>query len=213
MLAAFGLVVLYILGLGVLMLPFLIIYRDNDLAVIIMVLTVLVLGSAGLIPYINFISKTVFRYRGEGPIISPGDLRAQLLEVNDFDVPVMVEGRGNKLVFTWRYVDARWWELMAKSGMTGTYELHVKLDPRRHRATLIDVNKSVSWGAGPGDVHLKGGFFRGVNMEVEIGKQWGIRENFRPGKIYDYKFTPMEIKTPVMNTILRNGWDVLPGMW
>ena len=213
MLAAFGLVVLYILALGVLTLPFVIIFRENDLAFIIMVFVVLIGGSAALIPYLNFVSKTAFRYRGEGPTLSADELKASLLRVNDFDVPVSVEERKGTLVFTWKYLDARWWELMARAGMTSTYELHVKLNPNRRTATLIDVNKSVSWGVGPGDVRLRGGFFRGINMEVEIGRQWGIRENFQPGKIYDYKFTPMEIKAPVMNTILRSGWDVLLGMW
>ncbi len=31
--------------------------------------------------------------------------------------------------------------------------------------------------------------------------------------IYSYEFSPQEIKNPVMNSILRNGWAVRFGMW
>ena len=44
-------------------------------------------------------------------------------------------------------------------------------------------------------------------------QEWGIKENFELGSIYDYQFSPQEIKNPVMNSILRNGWAVRFGMW
>ena len=50
-------------------------------------------------------------------------------------------------------------------------------------------------------------------MAYEVGKQWGIKRNFEVGKIYDYKFVPSEIKLPILNSILRSGWDVRYGMW
>jgi len=46
-------------------------------------------------------------------------------------------------------------------------------------------------------------------FQIEVGKSWGITENFGLGKIYDYKFSPSEIKNPVMNEILKSGWDVV----
>jgi hypothetical protein len=52
-----------------------------------------------------------------------------------------------------------------------------------------------------------------VRCTSEVGKQWGIKENFALGKVYDYKFVPTEIKLPVLNTILRSGWDVSYGLW
>jgi hypothetical protein len=47
----------------------------------------------------------------------------------------------------------------------------------------------------------------------EIGKTWGIAESFQLGTVYDYRFVPKEIKVPIMNSILRSGWDLRFGIW
>jgi len=102
---------------------------------------------------------------------------------------------------------------LARAGLKKIYELHIKFNDAKKEATLIDVHKSVSWRAGPSEVQVYGGFSRGTSFAYEIGKQWGIKENFELGSIYDYQFSPQEIKNPVMNSILRNGWAVRFGMW
>lgn len=174
----------------------------------------------GFVPFIDAAAKRVFAFRGQGEPLPAEALRAQLLAVNDWvDAPVQVEqrarrdGRPGTLVITWRYVDARWWELLAKAGLAELYQLHLRLDETRHRATLIDVTKSVQWRAGPADVRLRGGWFRGVLFEAEIGRAWGIKENWQLGEMYNYRFVPAEIKLPVLNTLLRAGWDVRFGLW
>ena len=75
------------------------------------------------------------------------------------------------------------------------------------QATLIDVTKAVQWRAGPTQVRLRGGWFRGVLFAFEIGQQWGVRENWQLGQVYAYRFVPAEIKQPVLNTLLRSGWE------
>jgi hypothetical protein len=186
---------------------------DDVTAILIATLVMLVLAIFAFVPFLDWATKRVFRFPGEGEPASVADLHSLLMDVNEFDAPVMLQERKGKLVATWKYVDARWWELLAKAGLTKLYELHIKLDEDEHRATLIDVTKSVAWRAGPTEVRLRGGFFRGVMWAYEIGKQWGIKENFQLGKIYDYKFVPQEIKYPIMNSILRSGWDVRFGLW
>jgi hypothetical protein len=172
---------------------------------------------AGFVFYLDAAAKRVFRFRGQGAPLPVEALRALLLAVNDWvDAPVQVaprRGRADTLVLTWRYVDARWWERLARAGLTQLYELHVRLDDARHRATLIDVTKAVQWRAGPTEVRVRGGWFRGILFAVQVGRAWGIRENWAPGTIYDYRFLPAEIKQPVLNTLLRSGWDVRFGLW
>ncbi len=165
------------------------------------------------LPFFNYALKRVFLFRGEGEPLPLGQLKEELLALNEFDAPIVMELRKEKLVTTWRYADAKWWEILSKAGLDKVYELHVKFDESRHEALLVDVMKNVSWDAGPCKANLSGGFFRGINFEVSIGKQWGIRENFEVGKILDYRFSPEEIKNPVLNTLLRHGWDVRMGMW
>jgi hypothetical protein len=212
-LKVFGLILLYMLLLAAILF-LVILWVGDDLTLILSAtLVMLVLSIAAFIPYLDWVTKRVFRFPGEGDPASGAELRAAILAINQFDVPVMVEDREDRLVATWKYVDARWWELLANAGLTKVYELHMKPDDAQVVVTLIDVIKSVSWGAGPRGVRLRGGFFRGVIWAYEIGQAWGIKENFQLGKIYDYTFVPQEIKMPIMNSILRCGWDVQFGMW
>ncbi len=212
-LKAFALVVVFMLVWMVLLFIWLFLWGEDSSMTWIGILASFPLFVILFIPYLNFVSKQSLVICGEGKPIAKDALRQQILEINAYDAPVMVKEKRDKLIITWRYVDARWWELFVKAGMTKIYELHVKLDDSKKEAILVDVQKSVSWGSGPANVSISGGFFRGYIMEYEIGKAWGIRENFSVGNIYDYKFTTAEIKNPVVNTIVRNGWTVRFGLW
>ena len=212
-LAAAGLLLLYMGIWSILFYLWIVLCRGNDSAIATGILVETLLLVIGLIPYLDIVAKKVFYFPGEGKPESPEKLREKIMEINRFDAPVMVREKGDSLVVTWKYVDAKWWEILAKAGLRKIYELHIKFNNEKKEATLIDVKKSVSWKAGPTHVRVSGGFFRGVIFDYEIGKRWGITENFGIGKIYDYRFTPGEIKNPVMNTILRNGWAVRFGMW
>ena len=211
--AAFGLVLLYMIAWVPPIYVWIIVWGDNDSAIVIGVLTATVVMVIGFIPYLDLVAKKVFHFIGEGKPVTEKKLRAIIKNINRFDVPAWVQERGRKLVVTWKYVDAKWWEILARAGLEQIYELHIKFNERKKEATLIDVKKSVSWRAGPSQVRVRGGFFRGIYFGFEIGKRWGIKENFELGNIYDYKFSPQEIKNPVMNSILRNGWVVRFGMW
>ena len=210
---AFAAVLAYLGIWALVLLPVALAARGDPEIMLVVVAATLVLSGGGIIPYLDFVAKRIFRYKGEGPPVAEAELRALLAAVNDADIPVTVAERGRKLVVTWRYVDAKWWEVLSKSGLRSVYELHVKLDDRRKVATLVDVEKSVRWSVGPAHVRVWGGYFRGVMLEYSIGAQWGITENFGVGRIYAFRFAPAEIKNPVMNSILRNGWDVRFGLW
>lgn len=158
---------------------------------------------------VDRIAKIAFFFKGEGSPVPEMELRRQILEINaQSNLPVVVEEKGKKLIVTWKYLDAKWWEIMRKRGVQESFRLIIKFDEKRHRVTLIDVMSTVSWGAGPASVKVHSTFFRGVYLGYSIGKAWGIKENFTLGKIYDFKFNSEEIHNPVMNTILRAGWDV-----
>lgn len=208
----FGLILLYMLVWMLLLLPVGLAANSDDAALIVllvMVLLILVL----FVPFLNLAIRWVFHFRGRGTAVAEAELRQALRMVNDLDVPVVVEERKGKLVITWRYVDAHWWEILARAGLTKVYECHVKLNEKKKEAILIDVSRSVAWRAGPTQVKLQFAGMRGVEMGFEMGKQWAFNEHFRPGKVYDYKFSPQEIKNPVLNTILEHGWNVRFGMW
>jgi len=212
-LTALALILLFFVLWAIILFLWISIWGNNDAMLIIGILAALPIIFIHFILYLNFVIKKTFTFPGQGTPVTEATLRKQIAEINQFDVPVMVQEKGDKLIITWRYVDAKWWEILAKAGLKKLYQLHIKLDDAKKEAILIDVEKSVAWRTGPTEVSVSGGFFRGVIMEYEIGKAWGIRENFAPGKLYDYKFSVAEIKNPVMNAILRNGWTVRFAMW
>ena len=212
-LLAFALVLAYMAAWAPVLYAWVLLTEGDEMAVVVGAFVAVSVIGLGMIPYLNFVTKMVFHFKGEGSGVSEAELRAIIQGINSLDVPVMVQERGRKLVITWRYVDARWWEVLAKAGLTKVYELHVKFNERRGEVVLIDVLKSVAWRAGPSQVRVSGGFFRGVQFGFEIGKQWGITESLKLGQIYEFKFSPQEIKDPIMNTILQKGWDIRFGMW
>lgn len=207
-------IVLYIfLWFGIVAIPIVASGGDEEVGLVI-ALGTLILFPITLLPFMQFIAKIVYRFKGQGSPIPESALREMILNINHLDAPVMIkEGKNGRLIATWKYVNAKWWELFAKAGLQKVYELHLKIDPGKKSVTMIDIYKSVSWKAGPSQVRLRGGFFRGIATTYEIGKQWGIKENFELGKILDYKFNSKEIKYPIMNSILQNGWDVHFALW
>ena len=212
-LTVFGLILLYMAVLALILFLAITITGDDETAMLIVMLAALVLSIGAFIPFLNWAIKRAFSFRGEGQPVPLEVLRAQIEAINEFDAPVMIEERKGKLVVTWKYVDARWLELFAKAGLTKSYELQIKFDEARHSVTMVDRTKEASWRAGLGGDSASASTSQGVVMAYEVGKQWGIKRNFEVGKIYDYKFVPAEIKLPILNSILRSGWDVRYGMW
>lgn len=160
-------------------------------------------------PWFFWTTSLVWLFKTEvTPPVSLETLREEILAINTFKSPVVVNEKNGKLIVTWNYLDAKWWEVFAKVGLKQTYELVLKFNDEKKEVKMIDISRTVSWRTGITDLRLHASYFRGIMMEYSIGKQWGIKENFSLGKIYDYKFTPSEIKTPVMNTILKSGWNV-----
>lgn len=166
-----------------------------------------------LFPYMNWVAKRVFRYPGTGAPVSLEKLKNAILEINQWDVPVRVQEKKDRLLVSWNYVDAKWWEILAKSGMKQVYELHLKFNDKRKYVTLIDVKKSVKWRAGPGQVKISGGYFRGVDLTYERAIAYAITEAYQFGKVYDYRFKTSEIKDPVLNTINQLGWEARMGLY
>jgi len=191
---------------------------DNDntgegklfLWVILVSLIVIVVA---FLPYLNFAMKRSFVFEPTGEVLPEEELRREILAINDFDVPVMVEKDGAKLLITWKYVDGEVLGLLEKHGLNKIYQLLIKFDTDKKAVVLTDILKSANFAMGVDKVNLGFGFTRGYFSGFEVGKTWGVKENFTLGQAYEYKFDPSEIKTPVLNTILRNGWRVRFAMW
>jgi hypothetical protein len=165
-----------------------------------------------VVPCIDFVAKRVYYFAGEGPPLAQDELRTMITQINRLDAPIQVDERNEKLVVTWRYAQVKWWELLMRAAPEYLYELHVKLNDTKHEAVLIDVFRCVSWNAGPNEVEVRG---RNpfLSLTGQLGSEWGISETFELHNPDDYEFRAEEIKSAIMNSILRSGWAVRFGLW
>lgn len=191
----------------------LVIGQQNEMGMVVFALVSLGVIFITFIPFLNMAMKFGFTFKSNLAALPIEEVKKRILKINQLDIPIMVKKEQNKMVITWKYVDARWWEIFSHAGLQSVYELHLKFKPQSNKVILIDVTKSVDWHAGPTEVELRANFFRGIVSEISIGKAYGIKENFELGKIYDFKFNPAEVKTPVLNELLKSGWDVQFSMW
>jgi len=209
----FGLILLYMAAWAPVLLVFIFALEGDDEAILIAVGCVLPVIIGLFLPYLNFICRKVYRYRGEGDPISEKELREKILKINNFGHPVMVVHRKKKLVVTWNYAEEKWREIFSAGGMKQAYHLYIKFNDREKEVILIDVLKSFSWRVGLSRATVRGGFFRGVDIDFEAGRTGPIDEVFSARSISGYRFSSREIKDPVSNTILKSGWDIRLAMW
>jgi hypothetical protein len=103
------------------------------------------------------------------------------------------------LVVEWKYADATWWGLLAKSGLRKAYRLRLYFDEASHRCGALDEFGEVDWSAGilaAPQVHFSKSFFRGVQLvRMERGVAYGFKTpTGGPGKVLDYSFDINDVK-------------------
>ena len=91
------------------------------------------------------------------------------------------------------------------------------LDDSRKTVRYLEETGSITWSAGTQGltpiigVNYNRSFFRG---RILFAKEWssgyGIREDFKPGKIYGYYFDPSNIKNRLRKIIEESGWEFVP---
>ncbi len=159
------------------------------------------------IPAIAIILKKAWFFKGKGEPIVLDLLQTIILSVNKTESPVEVKKHRKKLIVTWKYTDQVWCERLEKSGMKRMYELWLTFDNNTKTVSMSDRYRSANWELSP--IAIKTGWLAATKpfFKVETGKEWGV-ENYEDTLPDDYSYTPNEIKSPVMNSILKNGWNV-----
>lgn len=216
-LTVFGLALLYLAALSLVLALVTILLGGHETAMLIVLLAAALLSFGGFVPFLNWAVKRVFSFPGEGQPIPLETLRAQLEAINTFDAPVMVNQQNGKLVVSWKPADPRSPEPIAGADLNRSYQLHIKFDETRHTVTMLDRTNGTSRRPGLDDSsrsHADGdSVAQGVIMAHEVGNGWGIRRTFELRQLNEYEFMPAEIKLPILNSILRSGWDVRYGIW
>lgn len=147
-------------------------------------------------------------------------LEQRLLALNAPECPWVVR-RDDKadLVVEWKFADASWWGVLAKSGLRKAYRLRLYFDEAGHRCGALDEFGEIDWSAGvlgAPRVYFQRSFFRGVQL---VRKERGIAYGFKTpvgggaGKVLDYSFDIDALKQPVIEAVTAGGWTYQPILW
>jgi hypothetical protein len=142
-------------------------------------------------------------------VLSADEVRTRLLNVNRPTAPYrIVDGaaEGGDLLAEWKIVDATWFAIFGKAGLTKAFSILLKLYPAEHQVRAVDREYTVSWSAGVPSLKLAASAFRGQSQSIEFGKAYGFTETLAPGQIYNYRFETSELKKPIQEAILSCGW-------
>lgn len=154
------------------------------------------------------------------PAADLATVRARVLAVNQSTTPVAVKtgDDGKSLEITWRYFDARWFDLMRLHGMRRTHKLVLDLDADAHKARVREYWSALDTSAGLGGMRFQwqaatGMQFFQLEHQRVVGVQLG--SNGRPtGELSAaYTFNLQELKSPIIKALTESGWTWQPVMW
>jgi hypothetical protein len=137
------------------------------------------------------------------------ELRAALLALNRQGAPFAIRDGGPEgcdLLAEWKIVDARWYEIFAKAGLTKVAQILLKFDDAAGEVRSVDRNWTVAWSAGVPTLSLSAEGFRGQKTEISFGTAYAFTEELAPGQVYNYRFNTKEMKGPLQAAVAAAGW-------
>jgi hypothetical protein len=164
-----------------------------------------------------------FQYLGgkkQSPIapVSREVLFSRLLALNDPSKPYrFYQGTETDLLAEWKFVDAKWYGILNKSGLKQTYRALLFLDQERRSVRCFEESGMVSWNAGlqgmePSLQYSSERFGGRILFKKSRGVGYGFKDlkGGSPGKVYDYSFDVNDIRDPMIDTVLKCGWEWVP---
>jgi hypothetical protein len=143
------------------------------------------------------------------PVRSQQDIMADLMRLNRPTAPYqIVDGttEGVDLIAEWKIVDARWYEIFAKAGLTKVFKILMKFDAAAHEVRASDRDYTIEWRAGVPTMSLAVSGFKGQKQEISFGTAYAFTEELKPGQVYNYRFNTKELKQPIQDVVTKNGW-------
>ena len=143
------------------------------------------------------------------PALTVEEVRQRLLSLNRDTAPYqIIDGVSQNvdLIAEWKIVDAKWYEIFAKSNLTKVFRIYLKFDVIKNEVRGKDEEFTVSWRAGVPSLALSVNKFQGQTTSVEFGAAYTFTEELTPGQVYKYRFNTNEIKKPIQEAVSACGW-------
>ncbi len=142
-------------------------------------------------------------------VLPPEQVKQKLLALNRPSAPWKIAdgaADGVDVVAEWKIVDAQWYEIFAKAGLSRSFRILMKLDPAKHEVRAQDREYEVSWTAGVPKLSIAASAFRGQKQEISFGTAYAFTEELKPGEVYNYRFNTNELKKPLQDAVTSSGW-------
>lgn len=156
----------------------------------------------------DFLTST--RRPAAGVQALPADeLYTRLLHLNRPGAPYrIIDGAPEHvdLVGEWKIVEAEWYELFAKAGISKVFRIFLKFDEGKSQVRALDREYGVAWKAGIPQLSITASGFRGQKQSVEFGRAYAFSETLEPGVVYNYRFDTREMKKPIQEAVTASGW-------
>jgi hypothetical protein len=146
-------------------------------------------------------------------------VRSALLGINKTDVPtdVTLQPDGS-IAVTWRYANARWFDLMRVHQMKRTQRLVLHFDERHHMVRVREYWSAFDASAGMKDLRLDWKMATGIQFfAIEHKRVFGVQlgaDGKPTGELSKaYTFNLQELKAPIIEAVTRAGWTWQPVTW
>lgn len=143
------------------------------------------------------------------PVRPPADVYQAILAINRPTAPFVIHpgtDQGVDLIAEWRIVDAQWYQIFAKAGLTKVFKILMRLDPAAAEVRAVDQEWEVSWVAGVPHTRIRVSASRGQQIGKEFGRGYAFTEQLQFGQVYNYRFDTSEIKDPIRDVVVEHGW-------
>lgn len=143
------------------------------------------------------------------PVLSAQVVRDKLLALNRPTAPYhLIDGSSEEvdLIAEWKIVDAKWFEIFAKAGLSKAFKIYLKLDENTREVRAMDRELTIEWRAGVPNVSFVVSAFKGQQQSIEFGQAYGFTETLALGQIYNYRFATKELKQPIQTVVTESGW-------
>ncbi len=163
--------------------------------------------------FLDFLTGAKRPAPGVAPVskdVLAGKIRALAAEKAPFVVGPSDE---SDLLVQLNIVDAKWYEIFAKAGLTKTYRIFLLLDDAAHEVRALEETGELTWKAGVPTASFSVEFFRGRTIgQKEFGTAYAFKEKSPGsfGKVYEYRFDVNDVKGPLIEAVTASGWSFVP---
>ncbi|MFF7238713.1 hypothetical protein [Streptomyces collinus] len=149
------------------------------------------------------------RPKGGGAPRSAEEVRAALLEVSGPATPHVVRdgaAEGADLVAEWRIRDPAWHTFFARTQVSRTLQIRMRLVPESREVRALDREWEVTWIGSTPRLALPAEQSRG--QVKTVSRRWTVERGAdgRLQKTEEFLFDSAELKTPLQEAVLGAGW-------